>query len=140
MIYYDYANSSLSSGMRNTTDVDYSSPLNVGYIGPSITPLTGNNAGWRVYQIDAETFSVVNYQTYYANVSESNTWTTPEWRFEYDARQIYDPESKWNQSDPLNGTFWNGVTANMLNNFTLVETYNFLETKVRFVVMWLMCR
>jgi len=134
MVYYDYAPSSYNAttGLRNTTDVDYTMPLMVGYIGPSITPLSGNNAGWRMYEVDATTFSVVNYQTYYANVSESNTWTTPEWRFEYDARQIYDPASKWGKNDPLNGTFWHGVTNNMLSNASLVSTYNFLETKVRF--------
>ena len=131
MIYYDYASTSLTStGLRNTTDVNYSLPLNVGFIGPSITPLTGNNAGWRMYQVDAKTFSVVNHQTYYANVSDSNSWTTPEWRFEYDARALYDPGNKLAPNAPINGAFWHGVTVNMLTNLSLVETYNFLETKV----------
>lgn len=42
MIYYDYLASSLNSttGLRNRTLVDYTSPLMVGYIGPSITPLS----------------------------------------------------------------------------------------------------
>lgn len=131
MVYYDYSATSMSSsGMRNTTDIDYTSPLNVGFIGPSVTPLSGNNAGWRMYQVDSKTFSVVNHQTYYANMSESNSWTTPEWQFEYDARQIYDMGNNWGENDPLNATFWNGVTMNMLANASLVETYNFLETKV----------
>jgi sphingomyelin phosphodiesterase len=131
MIYYDYAATSLSSsGLRNTTDVDYDSPLNVGFIGPSVTPFSGNNAGWRMYQVDAKTFSVVNAQTYYADVSESLTWTIPEWRFEYDARAVYDPNSTWGSSQPLNATFWHGVTNNMLANVSLVEVYNLLETKV----------
>jgi len=132
MIYYDYNPSSLSpSGLRNTTDVDYTAPLNVGFVGPSVTPHTGYNAGWRMYQVDTSTFSVVNHQTYYANVSESNTWTTPEWNFEYDARAAYDPLNKWGADNPLNATFWNEVTANMLTNISLVEIYNFLETKVK---------
>jgi len=134
MVYYDYAASSYNAttGLRNTTDIDYTSPLNVGWICPSITPLSGNNAGWRMYEVDAVTFSVVNAQTYYANVSESNTWTTPEWRFEYDSRAVYDPASQWGKNNPLNATFWHGVTNNMLNNASLVSYYNFLETKVRF--------
>ena len=136
MIYYDYNPSSLSSsGLRNTTDIDYTSPLNVGFVGPSVTPLTGYNAGWRMYQVDAKTFSVVDFQTYYANVSQSHMWTTPEWKFEYDARAIYDPASMWGKDDPLNGTFWNEVTANMLTNISLVETYNLFETKVNLNMM-----
>jgi len=132
MIYYDYLPSSLNSttGLRNTTAVDFTNPLNVGFIGPSITPLTGNNAGWRVYQVDAKTFSVVGAQTYWANVSASNSWTGPEWQFEYDTRALYDPQSKWGAHNPLNATFWHNLTTQMLNNITLVETYNFLETKV----------
>jgi hypothetical protein len=48
-------------------------------------------------------------------------------------QQVYDPQSKWTITDPLNGTFWNTVTDNMLNNVTLLETYNLLETKVNFM-------
>jgi sphingomyelin phosphodiesterase len=137
MIYYDYLPSSLNSttGLRNTTAVDFTNPLNVGWIGPSITPLSGNNAGWRVYQVDSKTFSVVGAQTYWANVSASNSWTSAEWEFEYDTRALYDPQSKWGVHDPLNATFWHNLTTQMLNNITLVETYNFLETKV-FTRLW----
>ena len=130
-IFYDYSASSMSgnSSLRNTTAVDFNSPLNVAFIGPSITPLTGNNAGWQLYQVDSATFEVVNVQTYFANVSESNTWTAPVWRFEYDARQTYDPLSKWPSQAPLNATFWDQVTQQMLQNVSIVERYNMLETK-----------
>ena len=118
---------------RNTTMVDYSKPLAVGYIGPSITPLTGNNAGYQLYQVDATTFSITGIQTYFANVSESLTWDTPQWKFEYDARATYasatSPNSTWPATAPLNATFWDGVTTSMLSNQTLVEMYNLYETK-----------
>ncbi|GME43568.1 hypothetical protein GTA08_BOTSDO01669 [Neofusicoccum parvum] len=69
MIYYDYGLSSGSeSSLRNTTDVDYAQPLAWAHIAPSITPLTGLNAGWTLYQVDAKTFEVVNWQTYIANI------------------------------------------------------------------------
>lgn len=134
MIYYDYLpNSTISSNtssiIRNTALVDYNNPLQVAYIGPSITPLTGNNAGWVHLQVDASTFSVVNSQTYFANMSNANSWITPIWEFEYDTRQVYDPNADWPANAPLDGAFWHGVTENMLANNTLVEVYNFLETK-----------
>jgi sphingomyelin phosphodiesterase len=130
MVYYDYASSSLTnSTLRNTTAVNYTVPLNVGFIGPSITPLTGNNAGWRLYQVDSKTFEVVNFQTYFANVSAANSWTTPVWEFEYDARAEYDPSGQWPATAPLNATFWDSVTTKMLSNITMVERYNLLETK-----------
>lgn len=113
--------------------VDYSKPLQMGFIGPSITPLTGNNAGYQLYQVDSATFSVTGIQTYFANVSEVNTWTTPVWEFEYDARSTYGHAatngSTWPATAPLNATFWDGVTKSMLTNQTLVELYNLYETK-----------
>ena len=101
----------------------------MGYIGPSITPLTGNNAGYQVYQVDAKTFSIVGTQTYFANVSESLTWSTPEWQFEYDSRSTYDVNGSWPSTAPLNATFYDNLTKAMLQDQTLVEIYNLLETK-----------
>jgi len=118
-----------TTALRNTTDVNYTSPLTVGYIGPSITPLTGNNAGYQVYQVDAETFDIMGVQTYIANVSESLSWSTPEWKFEYDMRSTYSQNLNWPSTAPLNATFWDRVAAQMLVNQTLVEEYNLLETK-----------
>jgi sphingomyelin phosphodiesterase len=129
-IFYDYAPGSLnhSTGLRNTTDVDYTKPLTVGLIGPSITPLTGYNAGWALYQVDSTSFQVTGTQTYFANVSESLTWTYPVWKFEYDTRATYAGAS-WPKSAPLNASFWHGVTQRMLSDISLVEKYNLYETK-----------
>ena len=130
-IFYDFAATSRKppSRIRNTTDIDYTRPLTVGYIGPSITPLTGNNAGYQLYQVDAKTFSIMGIQTYFANMSESLTWQTPVWQFEYDARTEYDVSDTWPKTAPLNATFFDDLTKAMLRNVTLVERYNLLETK-----------
>ena len=119
--------------------VDYTSPLNVAFVGPSIVPITGNNAGWRVYQVDAKTFNVLDHQTYFANISQSHYWTDPVWNFEYDARTIYDPLQKWGANHPLNATFWHNISSQMLNNGSLVSLYNFLETKVIYPGVELIC-
>ncbi len=128
-IFYDYAANSLNGTLRNTTDVDYSKPLTMGFIGPSITPLTGNNAGYQLYQVDSKTFEIMGIQTYFANVSEANTWTSPVWQYEYDARTTYNMNGTWPATSPLNATFWDDVTYSMLANQSLVGTYNLLETK-----------
>ncbi|KIX05918.1 uncharacterized protein Z518_03892 [Rhinocladiella mackenziei CBS 650.93] len=148
-IFYDYLPASLSTGdgtdkplLRDTTQVDFTKPLQMAYIGPSVTPLTGFNAGYRVYQIDAQTFSVMGAQTYFANMSNSLRWTRPEWEFEYDSRQTYStdadtdnaesdvdsdadadssmkskhPGVPWPSNAPLNATFWHRVTEKMLSS------------------------
>ena len=130
-IFYDFAATSLVPGsrIRNTTDIDYSKPLTVGYIGPSITPLTNLNAGYQLYQVDAETFSIVGVQTYFANMSDSLDWKSPVWEFEYDMRTEYEANVNWPKSAPLNATFFDELTKEMLKSTTLVERYNLLETK-----------
>ena len=135
-LFYDYAPASLSSSpdgsrIRNTTAVDHARPLTPGFIGPSVTPLAGNNAGYRLYQVDAATFSVTGIQTFFANVSNSLAWSAPRWEFEYDARDTYavGSLSSWPAAAPLNATFWDGVAREMLANRSLVQRYNLLETK-----------
>ncbi|KEF59628.1 uncharacterized protein A1O9_04474 [Exophiala aquamarina CBS 119918] len=155
-IFYDYLPSSLDpiTGKRDTLKVDFSRPLTVGHIGPSITPLTGLNAGYRVYQVDSKTFSVIGAQTYFANLSNSLEWTTPVWELEYDTRSAYSnslaagvPQSRkddrsgalldrrvpWPAGSPLNATFWHHVTESMLadpdSSKSLLELYDRYETK-----------
>jgi sphingomyelin phosphodiesterase len=129
-LYYDFKPSSLRNGtLRNTTNVDYTKPLMVGYIGPSVTPLTGNNAGYQRLQVDRKTFSIMGTQTYFANMTNSLAWSTPIWELEYDTRKEYTYHSSWPKNAPLNATFWHRVTEQMLQNQTLVERYNLLETK-----------
>lgn len=132
MLYYDYGSSSGGGGgaLRNTADVDRAAPLAWAHIAPSVTPLSGLNAGWTLYQVDARSFEVLGWQAYVANVSEANAWAEPEWRFEYDARAAYDVDGAWPRDAPLNATFWHGVTERMLEDGgALVEKYNLFETK-----------
>ncbi|KAK5451412.1 hypothetical protein LTS15_008176 [Exophiala xenobiotica] len=158
-LFYDYLPSSLQptedsrkpSTLRDTTQVDFNNPLQVSYIGPSITPLTGLNAGYRLYQIDAKTFSVMGSQTYIANMSNSLLWKRPVWEFEYDTRQAYadhihsktesapDGSGKvlWPSTSPLNATFWHQVTEKMQagsespsdSSPSLLNLYNKYESK-----------
>lgn len=133
-LYFDFASSNSSSRngsvMRNYTDLNYNAPLNVAWIGPSIVPLTNYNAGWSVYQVDSETFEVVNGQVYFANISNSLSWSPePDWEFEYDVRSTYDPTCQWPASAPLNATFWDGVTQKMMSNDTLISEYLYLAYK-----------
>ncbi|KAJ9660700.1 hypothetical protein H2198_002443 [Neophaeococcomyces mojaviensis] len=138
-IFYDFLPNStyVRNGRtyRNTTMVDYSKPIQMAFIGPSIVPLTNLNAGYALYQVDSTTFQITGLQTYFANISQSLSWTTPVWQFEYDARTVYGSAatnqsgSAWPANAPLNATFWHGVTETMLKNSTLVQQYSLFETK-----------
>ncbi|KAK5112363.1 hypothetical protein LTR62_004326 [Meristemomyces frigidus] len=80
--------------------------------------------------VDATTFSIMNGQVRFASISNSLSWSTePEWQFEYDIRQTYDPNSTWPSTAPLNATFWDQVTREMTVDSALIERYLFLATK-----------
>lgn len=122
MIYY----------ANNATDLSAKTAQNVGWIGPSVTPLTGLNAGWRFYEVDTGSYEIMNAHTFFANMSNSHAWEAssgPVWEYEYSTRKVYDPNNTWPSTEPLNAQFWHGVTDRMMNDSSLVQTYAKYETK-----------
>ena len=122
MIYYS----------NNGTTQDAAHAVTVGWIGPSVTPLTNLNSGYRMYEVDTGDFSVYNAYTYYANVSAFQTLnasrTGPVWSFEYSTRDTY--PIGWPMDAPLNATYWQRVTEAMAANHTLVSIQNTLQGKM----------
>ncbi|KZT56588.1 sphingomyelin phosphodiesterase, partial [Calocera cornea HHB12733] len=82
------------------------------WIGPSVTPFTQLNPGWREYKVHPTTFEIMESYTYIADLSLASEWDAegidPEWFLEYSARD-YLPS--WPKDSPLNATFWALVTA-----------------------------
>lgn len=122
MIYYS----------NNGTMQDSAHAVNVGWIGPSVTPLTNLNSGYRMYEVDTGDFSIYDAYTYYANVSAFQTLnaaeTGPVWNFEYSTRDTY--PIGWPADAPLNATYWQRVTEAMATNHTLVSIQNTLQGKM----------
>ncbi|KAL8947285.1 MAG: hypothetical protein Q9222_006413 [Ikaeria aurantiellina] len=121
MIYY----------ANNASDISSASALTTGWIGPSVTPLTNLNSGFRMYEVDTGTFDIYDAYTWYANVSSFQsldpTLTGPTYEFEYSTRQTYD--IGWPADAPLNATYWHAVTEAMERDIDLVSTFNTLEGK-----------
>ncbi|KAI9651255.1 hypothetical protein NHQ30_001293 [Ciborinia camelliae] len=116
---------------NNGTVQNSSTALTTGWIGPSVTPLTNLNSGFRMYEIDTGTFDVMDAYTFYSDVnSYSNlNGTGPTYQFEYSTRATYGPSISWPEDAPLNATFWHQVTEAMEVNRTLVEVFNTYQGK-----------
>ncbi|KAK4550721.1 hypothetical protein LTR36_000300 [Oleoguttula mirabilis] len=123
MIYY----------ANNGTNQSLSTALNTGWIGPSVTPLTNLNSGFRMYEVDTATFDIYEAYTWYADVSSfsalANSSHGPTFKLEYSTREAYGPAAGWPEDAPLNGTFWHAVTEAMEGNHSLVSTFNTYEGK-----------
>jgi hypothetical protein len=100
---------------------------------PSVTTYTNLNAGFRYYLVDPDTFDITDSITYYANVSNTNNWERTgdvTWELEYSARDTYDPSGKLLEPGaPLSAAFWHEVTAEIIANETMFETYTDLRSK-----------
>ncbi|KAF2770786.1 hypothetical protein EJ03DRAFT_269756 [Teratosphaeria nubilosa] len=123
MIYY----------AKNGTNMSAATALNSGWIGPSVTPLTNLNSGFRMYEVDTGSFDIYEAYTWYADVSSftalGNTSHGPTYQFEYSTREAYGPQAGWPADAPLNATFWHKVTEAMERNNSLVSLFNTYEGK-----------
>ncbi|KAK7550968.1 acid sphingomyelinase and PHM5 phosphate metabolism protein [Phyllosticta citricarpa] len=122
MIYY----------ANNGTVQNAENALTTGWIGPSVTPLTNLNSGFRLYEVDTGSFDIVDAWTFVADVSsfsELGDTTGPTFSLEYSTRDTYGPAAGWPDDAPLNATFWHRVTEAMESNTTLVSVFNTLQGK-----------
>ena len=119
MIYYS----------NNATIQDAAHAQTPGWIGPSVTPLTNLNSGFRIYEVDTGSFDIYEAYTFYADVNSfpNLTSTGPTYKFEYSTRDTYNPT--WPATAPLNATYWHGVTEQMESNHSLVSVFNTYQGK-----------
>ncbi|KAJ5167820.1 uncharacterized protein N7482_003414 [Penicillium canariense] len=117
---------------NNGTIQNASTALTTGWIGPSVTPLTNMNSGFRLYEVDTGDFNVYEAYTFFSNVSEYANLreTGPTFRFEYSTRDTYGPAAEWDKDAPLNATFWHRVTEAMEKDISLVTLQTYLQGRM----------
>ena len=115
---------------NNGTERNSETALVTSWIGPSITPLTNLNSGFRLYEVDTGTFDIHEAYTFFADVnsfSALDNSTGPTFSFEYSTRDAYPVD--WPVDAPLNATYWHAVTEAMERNHTLVQLQNKYQGK-----------
>ncbi|KAJ5115155.1 hypothetical protein NUU61_000914 [Penicillium alfredii] len=122
MVYY--ANNGTTQNAKNA--------LATGWVGPSVTPLTNMNSGFRMYEVDTGDFNIYEAYTFFSNVSDypALQHTGPTFKLEYSTRDTYGPGAKWDKNAPLNATFWHHVTDAMEKDLGLVTRQNALQGKL----------
>ncbi|CEF69658.1 Sphingomyelin phosphodiesterase [Strongyloides ratti] len=68
-------------------------PYHVNFIAPSLTTYPYNNPAFRVYTIDGNyegsSFTIIESETYYANITEANENNPPKWKLEYKLKEEF---------------------------------------------------
>ncbi|KAJ3988481.1 sphingomyelin phosphodiesterase [Lentinula detonsa] len=120
---------------NNATNISAETALAQAWIGPSITPLTNLNSGFRVYEVDSATFEIMDAFTWKSDVNtfpdlDAQLQFGPTYAFEYSTREAYGQNiTGWTDSDPLNATWWHLVTEAMEADNSLVTTFNTFQGK-----------
>ncbi|KAJ7597385.1 Metallo-dependent phosphatase-like protein [Mycena floridula] len=119
---------------NNATVIDAENAAALAWIGPSVTPLTNLNSGFRLYEVDSGTFEVLDAHTWHSDVStypslDSQTEFGPTYSYEYNTRETYGKTIPWDRNDPLNATWWHLVTEAMEADSSLVTTFNTFQGK-----------
>ncbi len=121
MIYYAH----------NATVRNANTALTPGWIGPSVTPLTNLNSGFRMYEVDTGSFDVYDAYTWYSDVNSyidlNTSRSGPTYQFEYSTREAY--PVGWPANAPLNASYWHAVTQAMETNRSMVSLFNTYEGK-----------
>ncbi|KAK0674005.1 Metallo-dependent phosphatase-like protein [Cercophora samala] len=116
---------------NNGTSQAASDALVAAWIGPSLTPLTNLNSGYRLYEVDTGTWEVLEAYTFYADVNSfaDLNGTGPVFKLEYSTREAYGSAANWPDDEPLNATFWHRVTEAMEKDKGLVSLFNTYQGK-----------
>ncbi|KAJ5325942.1 uncharacterized protein N7506_009044 [Penicillium brevicompactum] len=97
----------------------------MGYIAPAMTPTEGPPS-FRVYEIDPETFGVLDYTQYIANISDPTYQEKPQWLPYYSAKADYGSKLSPPVTDPkteLTPAFWHNVTVAMQNEQSVFHEF-----------------
>ncbi|KAI0660497.1 Metallo-dependent phosphatase [Cubamyces menziesii] len=125
MIYY----------ANNATSISAQAAQAVGWIGPSFTTSRNLNSGFRVYEVDSETFDILDAHTWKSDVNsypqlDKQSVRGPTFEYEYSTRKAYGGSVPgWGPNDPLNASWWHLVTEAMEKDPALVTTFNTYQGK-----------
>eukprot|EP00794_Sanderia_malayensis_P011730 gene11730-12950_t len=124
-------------------DDDLKKPSSIAYIGPSVTPYTNLNPGYRIYEIDGDhpnsTAVVLDHLTYIIDLEKANKEGKAEWNLEYRATESYKMKS-------LLPADWDDLVETMKTDDALFKTFYSHVYKERATACdercknWFLCR
>ncbi|KAF9469608.1 sphingomyelin phosphodiesterase [Collybia nuda] len=92
-------------------------------IAPALTPTSGNPA-FKLYDVDPDTFGIMDVRVIFTNVSEPSFQVKPEWSTLYSARETYGPLVGLSPHSELTPAFWHKLTDAFVANETAFQLFN----------------
>ncbi|KAE9407958.1 sphingomyelin phosphodiesterase [Gymnopus androsaceus JB14] len=100
------------------------------WLAPALTPRSGNPA-FKVYDVDPDTYEIMDAKVYSTNVSHPEYQIEPVWSLLYSARDLYGPliPGGLSPSDPLSPSFWHQVTEVFESSDEVFEVFQSLKRR-----------
>ncbi|KAG6900286.1 hypothetical protein C0995_003956 [Termitomyces sp. Mi166 len=100
--------------------------VSVAWIAPSITPRPSKegNPAFKTYDIDPDTYEVMDAHVYYSDMASSTFQTSPAWTQYYSVRSTWGSLAGAQANEPLNAAFWHRVTELFESNDAAFQQYN----------------
>ncbi|KHN94344.1 Sphingomyelin phosphodiesterase [Metarhizium album ARSEF 1941] len=116
----------------NYAERTHDNAVAISYICPSLTPTSGMPS-FKVYDVDPETFAVIDAKTYMADMNDESFQNNgPTWKQYYSAKEVYgeiaSPRLAGAKAE-LSPSFWHNVTVAFEKNQTHFDAY--MERKSR---------
>ncbi|KAJ3783471.1 sphingomyelin phosphodiesterase [Lentinula aff. detonsa] len=97
--------------------------VGVGLVCPALTPTSGNPA-FKVYDVDPDTFGIMNIRVIFANITDPSFQENPSWAVYYDARETYGSLVGLPTMSELTPAFWHNLTEVFMANDTAFQLFN----------------
>ncbi|KAJ7622053.1 sphingomyelin phosphodiesterase [Roridomyces roridus] len=112
----------------NYSEQTAANAVGLGWIAPALTPTSGNPA-FKVYDVDPDTFEIMDAKVYFTNISDPEFQIAPTWELYYSARDTYGPLVGLPPSAPLSPAFWHNLTEVFAVNDTAFQLFNTFITR-----------
>ncbi|KAK7026880.1 hypothetical protein VNI00_015422 [Paramarasmius palmivorus] len=101
------------------------------WVAPALTPRSGNPA-FKVYDVDPDTYEVMDAKVYSADLNDPNYQNSPNWSLLYSARSGYGPllSTPLASTDSLNPSFWHQVTEGFERDDAAFREYDKRKKRV----------
>ncbi|TFK22448.1 sphingomyelin phosphodiesterase [Coprinopsis marcescibilis] len=101
--------------------------VSVAMLAPAITP-RGSNPGFKVYDIDPDTYEVMDVKVYRSDLFSPEFQVEPKWELGYSARDLYGRHvSGLQPHESLGPVFWHKVTEAFERDNGVFDTYRSLK-------------
>ncbi|XP_065887574.1 sphingomyelin phosphodiesterase-like [Dysidea avara] len=94
--------------------------ISIAYLGPSVTPYTSNNPGYRIYELEGRQensgFQMIDHHVYYLDLNAANNNNNLTWQYEYGAKEAYGLKT-------LHPQDWSSFVDKMETNDTLFNLF-----------------